>query len=144
MTQACGQCLCGKVKFAATGVHRDHHACHCEMCRRWTGGPAFAAEVAALELTAGQEYVRRYASSAWADRAFCSHCGANLYFYMRPTNTYYVSVGAFDDQTPFTLVGEIFVDLQPPGYAFAGELERLTEADVVAAMAGAAPPEAEA
>ena len=35
-------------------------------------------------------------------------------------------VGAFDDASAFELVGEIYVDEKPPGYAFAGDHPRQT------------------
>ena len=36
-----GRCLCGKVTFTAEGVEPHSHACHCGMCRRWSGGAPF-------------------------------------------------------------------------------------------------------
>lgn len=141
MAQATGRCLCGEVQFTVTDIEAAHHACHCAMCRRWGSGPMFAARVAAIEITAGTEHVRRYRSSDWADRAFCAQCGTHLYYYLRPGDSYYLSVGTFDDATPFRLVGEIYVDAQPPGYAFAGDLQRLTEADVIGELGGEPPGE---
>ena len=38
--------------------------------------------------------------------------------------------GAFDDQSGFHLVSEIFIDRKPPNYEFAGEHERMTEKEV--------------
>ena len=38
--------------------------------------------------------------------------------------------GAFDDQSGFRLVSEIFIDRKPPNYEFAGEHERMTEKEV--------------
>lgn len=135
-----GGCLCGKVRFNATDVEHHHHACHCGMCRRWSGGPLFAAQVGSLTVTAGDDCVRRYRSSDWAERAFCAECGTNLYYCLSAGDRYFVSVGAFDNAAPFRLTGEIYVDSQPGGYAFAGELERLTETDVIKAMGGEPPP----
>ena len=68
-------------------------------------------------------------SSAWAERGFCKACGTTLFYYLKPTQAYTISVGAFDDQTSFQLVREIFIDRKPPGYAFAGDHERWTEAE---------------
>ena len=34
-----GHCLCGAVQYTATLPEEGLGACHCEMCRRWTGGP---------------------------------------------------------------------------------------------------------
>lgn len=130
MTVAIGGCLCGKVRFSARDVEHQHHACHCQMCRRWTGGPAFAARVGSIDFD-GQESPKNYASSKWAERGFCNHCGTSLYYHLRGDDIYYVNVGAFDDAELFQLVGEIYVDAQPSGYRFAGDLQRLTEAEVM-------------
>lgn len=134
-----GNCLCGAVQFAAEGVETGHHACHCGMCRRWSGGaPFFTADVRALRFTA-DEALGRYASSEWAERGFCTRCGTTLYYFFKPAGTYAVSVGAFADPTVFELVREICVDRKPPGYALAGDHPRWTEAETFAAYA---PPDA--
>ena len=41
---------------------------------------------------------------------FCIACGTTLFYYLVPANTYMMSVGAFEDQSPFRLVREIFID----------------------------------
>lgn len=126
-----GHCLCGAVSFVARDVNRHHHACHCGMCRRWTGGPAFAAAVQGVEWQ-GAEHIGRYESSEWGARGFCSSCGTHLFYHFVPRDEYYLYVGSFDDDSAFRLVGEIYVDLQPPGYRFAEGLERITGDDFVA------------
>lgn len=120
-----GHCLCGKVSFNATGVILHHHACHCSLCRRWTGGPAFAAGVESVTWQ-GKDHIRRFGSSEWGERGFCGECGTHLFFYFKPGDAYYLNVGVFDDDSDFQLVGEIYVDTQPPGYRFADGLDRLT------------------
>jgi hypothetical protein len=104
------------------------------MCRRWAGAPLFAAAAEGVQFD-GADSLRTYSSSAWADRGFCASCGSSLFYRLKPTNQYLISVGCFDDATQFTLVREIFVDHQPAGYAFAGNLPRLTEAEVFAEAA---------
>ena len=131
MSDKSGRCLCGKVSFTASGVITHHHACHCGMCRRWVGGPAFAAATASVTWQ-GEEHIGRYASSEWGERGFCKACGSHLFFHFLPGDDYYVSVGAFDDDSDFRLVGEIYIDTQPPGYRFAEGLERLTGDDFLA------------
>jgi hypothetical protein len=130
-----GRCLCGAVRFDADDVEVDHHACHCGMCRRWSGGsPFFAANARAVAFE-GEGSIGRYASSEWAERGFCKSCGSTLFYYLRPTRTYMMSVGAFDDPTPFRLVREIFIDHKPEGYALAGDHPRWTEAETLARLA---------
>jgi hypothetical protein len=43
-------------------------------------------------------------------------------------------MGAFDDESVFELVGEIYVDEKPPGYNFAGEHPRQTGAEFMASL----------
>jgi hypothetical protein len=131
MSEKTGRCLCGKVRFVAGDVKTHHHACHCGMCRRWTGGPMMAASVGSMSFE-GEDQITRYDSSDWAQRGFCSACGTNLFYFLKSANRYVVSVGAFDEHDDFELVGEIFVDAQPPGYRFAGDLPRQTEQQFLA------------
>ena len=129
-----GKCLCGAVTFVAEDVETHHHACHCGMCLRWSGGaPFFGARVHGVAFT-GVEHLARHASSPWAERGFCRTCGSHLFYFLKPNQSYSMSVGAFDDPSPFVLALEIFIDQKPAGYAFAGEHPRMTEAEAVAAF----------
>ncbi len=94
---------------------------------------ATAAEEVTFNDTAN---IQRYASSDWAQRGFCKHCGTSLFYFLIPANRYFMSVGAFDDASAFKLTLEIFADLQPRGYAFAGDLERWSEAETLARFSG--------
>jgi hypothetical protein len=129
-----GRCLCGAVTFTAEHVETDHHACHCSMCRRWSGGSGFLGTTATGVAFASTEHLGRYASSQWADRGFCTKCGTTLFYFLKPTQAYTVSVGAFEDQSPFRLVREIFIDKKPGGYAFVGDHERWTEKETFERM----------
>lgn len=103
------------------------------MCRRWSGGaPFFGVGVSNVSFE-GTEHLARYASSAWAERGFCTGCGTSLFYFLKPTQRYTMSVGAFDDSAAFELTREIFIDHKPEGYELAGERPRLTEAEVFAA-----------
>jgi hypothetical protein len=127
------------VRFTAETVEAHHHACHCGMCRRWSGGPYLAALSEGVVFE-GAEHLARYASSKWAERGFCRTCGSTLFYFLVPANQYMMSVGAFDDQSPFHLVRELFIDLKPEGYAFAGDHPRWTAEETFARLA---PPEPE-
>lgn len=129
-----GGCLCGAVRFTADHVETEHHACHCGMCRRMNGGaPMFAARVDHVTFETTTR-LGRYGSSDWAERGFCTACGTTLFYFLRPTEMYLMAVGAFDDQTPFRLVREIFIDRKPHGYALVGDHERWTEAETLARL----------
>lgn len=131
-----GKCLCGAVTFEAEDIDTHVHACHCNMCRGWTGGPMQAAQVGKIKFT-GEENITRYASSEWAERGFCSRCGSNLFYYLIPQSMYLMATGTFDNADQFELAGEIFIDEKPTGYEFAGDHPRLTGAEFMASMGAA-------
>ena len=128
-----GGCLCGAVRFEAEGVSNELHTCHCTMCRRWSGGPGMGVNVESVTFS-GEDHVGRYASSAWAERGFCTACGTNLFYRLKEPGSYTMWLGAFDDQTPFALSGEIYVDEKPKSYDFAGDHARLTGAEFIASL----------
>ena len=128
-----GQCLCGAVRFTATDVDPHMHSCHCGMCRRWSGGPALSARVGSISFE-GEDRIGTYASSAWAERAFCTQCGTNLYYRMPQQDMIIVWMGVFDDLSSFELAGEIYVDDKPDFYALAGEHPRQTGAEFLASI----------
>ena len=128
-----GQCLCGAVTYSAEGVETHFHSCHCGTCRRWGGGPGMAVAVKSVTFT-GEDAIARYNSSEWAERGFCKRCGTNLFYHMKEPDRYIMWLGTFNDQTPFRLAGEIYIDSKPDSYALAGDHPRQTEAEFMAAM----------
>lgn len=130
MVEMTGRCLCGAVTYTARDVEKEFKACHCGMCRRWSGGPAFAAHAGDVEFR-GEENIRRYDSSSWAERGFCRRCGTNLFYRMKPNGTPILWMGTFDDQSSFKLDGEIYIDAKPESYSLAGDHPRYTEADLM-------------
>lgn len=132
-----GRCLCGAVHFSAEDAPQSIGVCHCAMCRRWSSGPFFALHCKGAVTFDGEQYVERYKSSEWAERGFCRVCGTNLFYRIIDSGEYIVSVGALDDQDGFVLDSEIFVDEQPPFYAFANETTKMTGAEVFAMFAPA-------
>lgn len=131
-----GSCLCGAVVVLARPMRPELHACHCEMCRKWTGSALVETDVApeALAVTGP---VKTYVSSDWAERAWCDHCGSTLWFKLTlPGREHFaVSAGLFDNAAGFPLTKEIYVDRKPDGYAFAGDHLRQTKQEFEAAFA---------
>lgn len=130
-----GHCLCGAVKFSVGSVEAEHHACHCGSCRRWSGGGPFLAAETTDVVFEDTAQLGRYRSSDWAERGFCRACGTTLFYYLVPAGSYLMSVGAFDDQAPFRLVREIFIDRKPEGYALVGDHPRWTEQETFERLA---------
>ena len=134
-TSMTGGCLCGAVRYTASGVEPRYHACHCAMCRRWGGGPFLGVDVKSIAFD-GEAEPAQFESSEWAARGFCPSCGSSLYYYFKPDDRYVLCAGSFDDQDGLELATEIYVDHRPPGYEFAGERPRMTEAEVLARYRG--------
>ena len=134
MAEHSGGCLCGSVRYVAEIGETHFHACHCGMCRRWSGGPVFAASVKEIRFD-GAENITRFNSSDWAERGFCKVCGSNLFYRLKEADYYSIGVGTLDDESTFRLAGEIYIDRKPAGYDFAGDHPRLTEAETLAQFA---------
>lgn len=124
-------CLCRSVRLE-TGEHHTADACHCSMCRRWSGGPLLAVPCGSDVRIEGAEHITAYRSSDWAERAFCSKCGSHLYYRYLPTGEHFVPAGLFEDDSGLTFTAQIFVDNKPAYYDFANDTEKLTEAQVLA------------
>lgn len=125
-----GHCLCGEVRIRATPLSRHVEACHCTMCRRWSGTAFVGVQCGSAVEIAGE--VTRYRSSDWAERGFCPRCGTHLFYHHLPADTYGFTAGLFPDDAFLPLSEEIFIDEKPAYYAFAGDAERLTGAEVMA------------
>lgn len=129
-----GRCLCGQVTFAAVPVRLEMEACHCSMCRRWSGGVGFYVDVSALHF-ADEASLAVYRSSAWGERLFCKTCGSSLAWRMVSGEFITVAAAAFEEAERFAFTGEIFIDEKPAGYAFANDTHKLTGAQVAAKVA---------
>ena len=134
-----GRCLCGAVTFTAKGLEPTLAACHCGMCRRWTGGPLLAISPGEVEWV-GEDRIATYRSSEWAERGFCSSCGTSLFYRVTAPGPHqgreHLAFGTLDDQSGFELNLEYFIDIKPEAYALEGDRTRLTEAEVFARFGG--------
>ena len=136
-----GSCLCGAVNFKINKDITETGACHCGMCRKWSGGVFLGVEVPGDQIEIdGRENLATYASSPWAERVFCKTCGSSLWYRVTAPgpheNAYHIGFGTFDMQDGIALTGEIFIDKKPDGYSFAEETHKMTEAEVMAMFGG--------
>ena len=92
-----------------------------------------AASVESVEFE-GEQHLKRFDSSEWAQRGFCAKCGTNLFYFLKPASLYMMCSGAFDDAEQFSMAGEIFIDEKPSGYNFAGDHPRQTGEEFLASM----------
>ena len=130
-----GRCLCGSVSYTANVKTSDAGPCHCESCRRWSGGVFLAATADGPVAFQGEENITRYKSSDWAERGFCKNCGSSLFYRLVDEDMYILGTGVFDDQSALSMAHQIFIDEKPDWYAFANETQNMTGAEVFAAFA---------
>lgn len=103
-------CLCKAVQFSVDLENLNTAFCHCDDCKKQTSGAnnviVFEGEI----IFKGQENIKTYDSSAWAERAFCSQCGSNLYSKSKFGSSYSISVGLFQNHYEFTPNMQYFYD----------------------------------
>lgn len=138
MTDTCeatGHCLCGKVELSATAVSRKAGACHCDMCKRWAGGPLMTVDCGADVRFSGHEYIGVYDSSAWAERGFCQNCGSHLFYHLKQDGRYILPVGLLDAIDDLVFDHQLFIESKPAYYSFANTTDNLTGEEVFALFA---------
>jgi hypothetical protein len=130
--------MCGAVRLTIRDCPTRFGACHCEMCRRWTGSAFLAISVPATAVTVdGAANVAHIQSSDWAERAWCGKCGSNLWYrltYDGAPDTMELSLGLLDDAGGLRFDTEIFIDCKPDSFAFEGTVgrETMTRAEFLA------------
>lgn len=112
-----GGCLCGHIRFVATGLPGNPHSCSCEICRRHSGALTlhwveFADEAICWTGEGGKPAL--YRSSDYSSRAFCPRCGSTLGA-IDDAPTVALLLGAFDssDRAELRPSAHSFVDSHP-------------------------------
>lgn len=135
-----GSCLCGAVSFEISSTIEKVGACHCDMCKSWSGGVFLGIEVLpdALKVT-GEENLKTYSSSPWAERSFCGTCGSSLWYRLTAAGpyqgVYHLGMGTLKDPDGIPLTEEIYIDRKPDGYSFAQDTKTMTKAEFEAMFA---------
>jgi hypothetical protein len=130
--RAKGTCLCGSVKVSVELDKDTFDACHCQMCRKWGGGPALTVDGGKNISFSGEAFIATYSSSAWAERGFCKNCGTHLFYRLKNSDYCNFPLGLLDGTDHLKFHTQIFIDLKPKCYEFANQTENLTETEVLA------------
>ncbi|PSB37593.1 GFA family protein [Aphanothece minutissima] len=107
-----GGCLCGAIRFRATGVPERPHTCSCAICRRHSGALTLTwveFPAASVEWIGPGGRPATWRSSGFSSRAFCSTCGT--------------TIGAIDDEPIVALATGAFdkphlKDLAPTAHSY--------------------------
>ncbi len=128
-------CLCGSVNIKANNIDPRITVCHCNMCRKWGGGPALALQCGTEVEIDGVDKVHIYDSSEWAERAFCANCGTHLFYRIKGAGEYSIPAGFFPDLKGLKIEVQYFSDQRPDYYCFANKTKELTGEEVFALYA---------
>lgn len=124
-----GGCLCGAVRYAASGPLREVVYCHCGQCRRQTGLYYAATAVAKPDFTLTREVgLRWYAASSHALRGFCGTCGSVLFWKAHSAPHIAILAGSLDDPSGLTAASHICTEGRPAFYALCDGLPQYPHA----------------
>jgi hypothetical protein len=97
-----GGCQCGRIRYSAEiAPGDDAYLCHCRMCQRATGGVSIAFVNLKKTRVRWATEPDWYRSSPIARRPYCSACGTPLWFEYPESENIDLTVGSFDDPSPF-------------------------------------------
>ncbi len=118
-----GGCLCGSIRYEATGTPYNITHCHCEDCRR-SSGAAFVTWASfrrdAFRFTSGEPREVHWAGRL---RSFCPTCGTSLTFMAMPdADEVDVTVCSFDRPESVAPADHTWVDDRLPWIRLADHL----------------------
>ena len=91
MASLLGACLCEGVRFEVTEPFERVAACHCETCKKLSGGGGTVngrVRTEAIRLLAGEDLVKTFQPDEGSAKTFCSECGSNLFGAGWPTSEF--------------------------------------------------------
>ena len=107
-----GSCLCGAVRYTATGEAQRFYHCHCSRCRKASGtGHASNLFVkGALTWESGEDQVRTFKVPE-AERftnTFCKICGGRVPRFVEEYGVVFIPAGSLDDEPDLGPQARIF------------------------------------
>lgn len=108
-----GSCLCGAVRYEASGEAKRFLHCHCSRCRKATGtGHAsnLFLQPGALTWLSGEDHIRAFKvpEAQRFTNTFCSICGARLPREVKGAGMVVIPAGSLDDEAPLKPQARIF------------------------------------
>ena len=76
-----GNCLCKKVEVQIEET-KAFFVCHCDNCRRWTGGLFMSVSDGKALKFSNEEIIGRYSVSGSVELGFCKNGGTNQFYPM--------------------------------------------------------------
>jgi hypothetical protein len=137
-TESKGSCLCGTISFTVKSINYNVGACHCNICRKWGGGPFMAVDCGTEVSFENAKNISIFNSSEWAERGFCNICGSHLFYRLKENNQHIMPVGLFNNDEPFIFDHQVFIEERPSYYCFANKTDNMTGAELFAKFSNSA------
>ena len=105
-----GRCKCGAIQYQVKAVPTYVGNCHCDDCRRATGGasvPWIGTKPGDFDVTRGE--IREFESSPGILRGFCGTCGSSLTFRGEGWDDIGVTIASLDDPNAVTPQSNVFL-----------------------------------
>lgn len=114
MTTLSGGCLCGAVRYTASGEPQRFYHCHCSRCRKATG-TGHASNLflqGTLTWERGEERIRSYQppEAKRFTNTFCEVCGSRVPRFIEKVGTVFIPAGSLDDEPDLQPQARIFLD----------------------------------
>ncbi len=128
MPQIAGGCLCGKVRYSASGDPAFVGVCHCKDCQKFTGS-AFATIVgvpkSALSIQGRLSTFSKAGDSGKAiERKFCPECGSSVIDEVAAMpDIAMLGTGTLDDSSWVKPAMQIYCDSAQPWVHLQGEMK---------------------
>jgi hypothetical protein len=77
-----GSCLCGGVRFELAEAPATLRYCHCESCKKLSGGAATIngrVSAKAIRILEGEDLLQTFQPEEGSAKTFCRACGSNLF-----------------------------------------------------------------
>jgi hypothetical protein len=119
INQTEGRCLCGSVRFVATGEPEGVAWCHCQSCRKHSGAPVSVFVVFRRDAyTVIEGKITRFNSSPGRLRGFCGRCGSTLTCEGESSPDIHFHIGAFSfkDAARFKPTQQFFPEERLPWF----------------------------
>ena len=107
-----GSCLCGAVRYTATGVEQHFYHCHCKLCRKasGTGHVSNLFLQGTLDWESGEDQLIDYKLPE-AERftnTFCRICGSRMPRFFAQSGMVFIPAGSLDKEPGLAPQARIF------------------------------------
>jgi len=126
-----GSCLCGDVRYTATGEAKYFFHCHCSRCRK-ASGTGHASNLflkGSITWESGQEHICTF-KVAEAERftnTFCGSCGGRVPRFIEEHGVVFIPAGSLDTEPEMWPQARIFSGSRAAWSCGAGELPEFHE-----------------